>query len=131
MPTYSQYIQQTELFVADGYLHWQVLTPTLTVVASGSDGILVPNPSNGAQANFGSASANFNSILNLGSNTLSITNSVTSPGNNGTFTIINLIDNNDISIQKQYYTSDTILQVMRCDINGDMILNSTDINYIK
>lgn len=131
MPSYSQYIQQTELFVADGYLHWQVLTPTLTVVASGSDGILVPNPSNGAQANFGSASANFNSILNLGSNTLSITNSVTSPGNNGSFTIINLIDNNDISIQKQYYTSDTILQVMRSDINGDMILNATDISYIE
>jgi hypothetical protein len=130
IPSYSQYIQQTELFVADGYLHWQVLDPNLNVLASGSDGILVPNPSNGAQANFGSASANFNSIINLGANSLSIMNSVTSPGNNGSFAIINLIDNNDITIQKQYYTSDTILQIMRSDINGDLIFNATDLNYI-
>jgi hypothetical protein len=131
IPSYSQYIQQTELFVADGYLQWQVLDPSLNIIASGSDGILVPNPSNGAQANFGSASANFNSISNLGGDTFAIFNSVTSPGNNGSFSIVNLISNNDITIQKQYYTSDTILEIMRSDINGDMILNATDINYIS
>jgi hypothetical protein len=131
IPTYNMYIQQTELFVADGYLHWQVLDSTLNVIASGTDGILVPNPSNGAQANFASASASFNSIMNLGSDTLSITSSVTSPGNNGITSIINLIDNHTITIQKQYYTSDTILQIMRSDINGDMILNATDISYIS
>lgn len=130
IPSYTQYIQQTEKFVADGYLHWQVLDVLSNVLASGVDGILVPNPSNGAQANFSSASANFNSIMNLGSDSLSITSSVTSPGNNGIFAIISLINNTTISIQKQFYTSDTILQIMRSDINGDMILNATDINFI-
>lgn len=130
IPTYNQYIQQTELFVADGYLHWQIIDPSSNVVATGIDGILVPNPSDESQANFSSMSANFNSIINIGSNMLVITNSVTSQGNNGSFIITSLLDNHDISIRKQYYTSDTILQIMRSDISGDMILDATDINYI-
>lgn len=130
IPSYNQYIQEINLYVADGYLNWQILDPTFTVVAAGNDGVLLPNPSDGSQANFSSASANFNSITNLGSDIIMISGSVTNHGNNGSAIIVNLVDNHNITIKKQYYTSDTILQIMRADINGDMILDSTDIGYI-
>jgi hypothetical protein len=129
MPTYSEYITQTTLFTADGYLTWKITNGSM-IVASGTDGTLVPNPNNGALANFQSLSANFNSIMNLGSYGLQISNSATNPGNDGYFSIVSLIDNNDLTIQKTYYTSDTILEIMRADIDGNMILNSIDIEYI-
>jgi hypothetical protein len=131
IPNYQTYLQQTDLFVADGYLHWQIIDQMSNIVMFGTDGILVPNPSNGAQASFTSATANFNSIVNIGSDTIVISGSVTSPGNNGSFSIINLINNNNITIQKQYYTSDTLLQALRADIDGDMIVDGYDISYIN
>lgn len=128
MPTYDQYVTQTEFFVAD-VVNWQVLSG-VTVVASGSDGILTPDPNNGAFANFESVSANFNSITNLGNCKLVITGSIASAGNDGSFKITSLIDNHTITIFKVYYNSETILRIMRGDISGDMILDSSDINLI-
>lgn len=130
MPTYNQYIVQSTLFVNDINVTW-VIMHGITVVASGTDGVITVNPSNGALANFSSISANFTSIPNLGSDTIVLSGSTSSAGNNGTFTIESLVTNNIITIQKTYYTSETIMQIMRGDISGDMILNSTDINYIS
>lgn len=130
-PTYSQYIVQTTLFVKDSSLTWEILDSNSNVVASGTDGIITPNPNNGALANFQSASANFNSIANLGGDTIVVSNSTASSGNNGTFAITSLIDNIDITIQKTFYSSETILQIMRGDIDGNMILNETDYSYIS
>ncbi len=129
MPSHDQYIVQTTLFVSDINLTWQVMNG-MTVVESGTDGILTANPNNGAMANFQSASASFSTIPSLDADTIVISNSATA-GNNGIFTISSLIDNHNITINKIFYTSDTILQIMRGDISGDMILDSTDIGYIS
>jgi hypothetical protein len=130
-PTYPQYIDNITPFVNDNHLTWQVVNPVgPVVIASGSDGIMTVNPSTTNQANFNSVSANFNSISNLGSYNLVISNSVISAGNNGSFTITNLIDNADITISKILYTSNTILQLMRADVNQDGIIGNDDITYI-
>jgi hypothetical protein len=130
-PTYQQYIDNTTLFVNDILLDWQVINPVGdVVVASGTDGILTVNPINGTVANFNSASANFISIANLGNYVLSITNSISSGGNNGSFGIISLVDNNDITIQKTFFNSERILQIMRANISGSGIVSAEDIEYI-
>lgn len=131
-PSYSQYIVNTTLFVNDSALSWQILNASNTVVGHGTNGIITPNPNNGALANFQDASVSFNNIIsNLGGITIVIFNSTASSGNNGTFAIAALVDNIDITIQKTFYNSETILQIMRGDIDGDMILDSVDYNYIS
>ena len=129
IPTHNQYIVNTSLFASDIHVSWQILNG-ITVVASGTDGIITANPNNGAIANFNSVSGNFNSIINIGGDTIVLSNSTAAAGNNGSFTIESLIDNNNITIQKTYYNSDTILQIMRGNITGNMVLSSTDISYI-
>ena len=129
MPTYNQYTQQIAPFVFGSALSWQLVDATLNVIASGNDGVLVVNPQNGAQANFQSLSTNFVSIANLNNYNLVVSGGPSA--DNGTFAITNIVSNNIITINKQLYTSDTILQIMAGDINGDMILNSTDINLIS
>lgn len=129
IPTYNQYIVDTSFFASDVHVTWQILNG-MTVVASGTDGIITANPNNGALANFNSTSANFNSITNIGNYTIALSNSTAAAGNNGTFTIESLIDNHDITIQKTYYDSETILQIMRGNITGNMVLSSVDLGYI-
>jgi hypothetical protein len=130
-PSYQQYIVQTTLFVNDVSLSWQLVNPSNnSIIASGTDGLLVVNPQNGAQANFQSLSTNFSNITNLNLYQLVILNSSTSAGNNGSFQIVSLIATNEITIQKMYYTSDTILELMRADVDGDMVVDATDLNAI-
>jgi hypothetical protein len=131
-PSYSQYIVNTTLFVSDSSLSWQILNASNVVVGSGTDGIITPNPNNGAIANFEDASVHFNNIIsNLGGVSIVISNSTASSGNNGTFPVAALITDINITIQKTFYNSETILQIMRGDIDGDMILDSVDYNYIS
>lgn len=140
MPTHQQYITNTTFFITDhtGVISWQVVnTNTNTIVGSGSDGLLTANPNNTVdgynQADFNSPSANFgNLVTNLGGNALVILTS-TAPGNIGTFMISDLVPGSihDIIITKVFYTSDTILQILRGDVSGDMIFDQTDYNYIS
>jgi hypothetical protein len=129
-PTDAQYITQTTFFVNDTALTWQILDVNSVVLASGTDGILTVNPLDGTLANFNSASANFNSLLSLNTDSLVISGDITNPGNNGSFFIDDLIDNHNLTIRKSYYTSDTLLQILRTDINTDMQITVADINYI-
>lgn len=130
-PSYQQYIVQTNLFANDVSLSWQLVNPVgMVIVASGNDGLLVANPQNGSQANFQSLSTNFANIMNLNQYQLVILNSTASAGNNGSFQIVSLIVSNEITIQKLYYTSDTILQIMRASVDGDMVVTASDLNYI-
>lgn len=133
-PTRNQYITQTTFFVNDNALTWQIINPSNSaIIASGTDGILTVE-TDPTTANLHSLSAMFNSIINLDTYQLVITGS-TNAGNNGTFDIINLIDNNDLIIRKHYYTSDTILQIFRADIDQNYQITSNDIallsNYIE
>lgn len=128
-PEADDYLINTNEFVSDASLSWQVIDPSgPTVVASGSDGILTAN---GMEANFQSSTGNFNSITNLGEFKLKILNSDSSVYNNGSFQIINLVNNTNITIKKLEYTSDLLLNVLRADIDGDMIVSSIDVDYIN
>lgn len=129
-PTYSQYLSLTSLFVNDTPITWHIINESFVTVASGTDGILVANPSDGTKASFQSASANFSSISDLGDCSLVITVSNFTSNNDGTHKITNLVDNHDIQIQKRYYTSDNLLSVFRADIDGNMIIDSNDIDNI-
>lgn len=129
IPSHHQYIVNTSFFESDILLTWQLLDAFFMPVATGTDGVLTVNPNDGSIANFKSLSTNFSVIPNLNTLKLSISNSFFE-GNNSNFTIISLVDNNDITIKKLYYTSDTILQIMRADISNDMVVDTTDISYI-
>jgi hypothetical protein len=126
MPTYDQYITDTNYFVNATSISWSAINISTSVVeGSGSDGYIIVDPLNGTIATFGSDSANFTSILSTGSCNLVISGQPII-SNNGTFSIIGQLNNNATTIQKQFYTSDVILQVLRSDIDGDMVITSND-----
>jgi hypothetical protein len=136
VPTYDQYISLTTYFINDTGVHWQVVNPVGNIViASGTDGVLTTNPINGIQTNLHSASASFATIVGIANYIIVLSNSNASLGNNGTFTIFSLVDTHDITVQKQYYTSDVLLQVFRANVSGNMVVNTGDItaitNYIE
>jgi hypothetical protein len=98
------------------------------VIASGSDGVLVVNPSGDPRkANFSSASVDFaNLIPAVGGNKLVIRGSA-SESNNGGFEIIELDSITDaITIRKIILNQDTILQLFRADINEDYQVTEED-----
>lgn len=126
-PSLNTYQVHTADFAPDSSIHWQVVDPTgPTVITSGTDGIL---SAFGDTANFNSASASFSTISGLGTYQLKVLTSTTTT-NIGSFSIINLVDTNDITIQKVEYTTDLFLQLMRADINNDMIVDSADVSLI-
>lgn len=131
IPTYNEYITLTTLFQTDSGLTWQLLDNDLiTVLQSGTDGYIVANPQDGSRAVFGSVSGSFNALTSLSSKRIKILNNIGNPGNNGVFKITGLLNNFALDIQKSYFTSDTILKILRADINGDMIVDSTDLNLL-
>lgn len=130
IPSHHQYIVNTTLFEGDLSLHWQLLDSLSNVIASGVDGALTVNPNDGSIANFNSISVNFSTIVGINTYKISITSSFLE-GNNSSFAIVGLTDLHNITIKKLYYTSDTILQLMRADISNNMTIDSTDISYIS
>lgn len=131
IPSKDDYITLTTLFKADASLTWQLLDDDLTtVLQSGTDGVLTPNPQDETRAVFTSISATFSSVTSLSTKRIRILNNLSNPGNNGSFKITGLIDNLNLDIQKTYYTSDTILNILAADINGDMVVDATDVDLI-
>jgi hypothetical protein len=136
VPSYSSYITLTTLFNSDHGLSWQLLDDDgTTILDSGTDGILTANPQDGTNAVFTSISASFGSLSTMLPKQIKILNNTSNPGNNGTFKINGVVSSTSVDIYKTYYTSDTILKILRADINGDMIVDATDItlmtNYIN
>lgn len=106
---------------------FQLVDPlTNLVVAAGTDGVLVANPTDPRLAQFTSASIAFNTIVGLSSYRLVIL----APGieeNNGSFEIISLNSLTDVlTIRKIYLTGDVIMQILRSDIDGDFHITSSD-----
>jgi len=128
IPSHDDYVTLTTPFKDDTGLTWDYLDEFMAIIASGTDGILTVNPQDSTQSLFSSASAAFTSSL---IRSLRITGNISNPGNNGTFAITEFIDVNNIDIQKTYYTSDTILKILRADINGDMIVDVSDYTLIS
>lgn len=105
------------------------------VIANGSDGILVPNPSNTSQAQFTSANVVFNNIIGL-FNLVLILNVPTTLADYGGFQITALDALTDVlSIKKTIITGDVLMQMLRADIDGDFQITATDgyllQNYIQ
>jgi hypothetical protein len=131
IPSYDDYITLTTLFETDTGLTWQLLDDDFTTVLdSGTDGVLIPNPQDETRAIFTSASADFSIVSSLSTKRLRILDNISNPGNNGKFKITGLVDSVNIDIQKTYYTSDTILNILSADINGDMKVDATDVTLI-
>lgn len=135
IPSQEDYITLTTLFKSDANITWQLLDDDgVSILDSGTDGVLTANPQDSTRAVFISVSTDFSAVPSLSTKRLQILNNINNLGNNGKFKITGLIDEFSIDIQKIYYTSDIILQILRADINGDMVVDSTDItllaNYI-
>ncbi len=127
LPTATEYLVHTTDFVSDSGLSWELLDEDDAVVDSGTDGILTAD---GMTAGFSSATANFSSVEGLGEHTLNILDSTTGIYNNSAFEITDLVSNTVITIVKLEYTSDLFLDMLRADIDGDMIVSATDVTYI-
>lgn len=131
IPSYDDYITLTTLFQTDSSLTWRLLDDDgTTILQSGTDGYLVANPQDGSRAVFGTITGNFNPVLNLDNKRLQILNNISNPGNNGKFRITGRLDNFTLDLHKTYYTSDTILKLLRADIDGDMVIDTADLNLL-
>ena len=96
-----------------------------TVIASGSNGVLVADPNDKRLARFTSATVNFNSISVITDYRLIILNSTTLQ-NYGGFDITSVSSSNVITIKKVFLNSETINQMLRADIDGDFYITSND-----
>lgn len=119
----SETIPFSNLFSAS----FQLVDPnTNTVVASGTDGVLVANPSDPRLAQFTSASVNFNVIVGLVTYKLVIIAPGT-PENYGAFDVTSLDSVTDVlTIRKVFLSGDVIAQMLRADIDGDFAITYND-----
>lgn len=103
-----------------------VNTTTNSVIASGSDGVLVAHPTDERLAQFTSATVSFNDITGLSSYKLIIF-TPSNQENYGGFEISSLDTVTDvITIRKVILNGDTIMQMLRADIDGDFTISYND-----
>lgn len=115
---------------------FQLVDPvTNTVVASGTDGVLVADPIDPRIAQFTSASVTFNSIIGISSYKLVMLTPATL-SNYGGFDIIALNSSSDVlTVRKIYLTGDVIMEMLRADVDSDFHITYNDgyllQNYIE
>jgi hypothetical protein len=121
---YNTYIDPfSNLFGID----FQVVDPTTnTVVASGSDGVMVAHPTDRRLAQFTSSSIAFNTVIGLSTFKLVILTPLVEP-NYGGFDIISLDSVTDVlTVRKIYLDGETFMQMLRADIDGDFHITYND-----
>lgn len=113
-------------FVSQSGLTFRVINKiTNVIVASGTDGILVGDPSDRRLANFGSISVNFSAISGLSDNYLVVYSA--NEGNNGKFVITSLDTATDtLTIRKILLDSGTFEEMLRADIDQDFYISEND-----
>ena len=121
---YTTYTQSfSDLINVSFYL---INASTGNIAYSGNDGILTKDPLSGNIASFTSSSVAFSSILGITSYKL-VLNTPLNKENYGTFNIIDIDFSTDaIRIRKILLNSETILQIMRADIDGDFFISAND-----
>jgi len=121
------YITVTQPFTNLFSVTFQLIeTSTGTVVASGSDGVLVANPADPRLAQFTSATVNFNVIVGLTDYKLVIIAPLSEP-NYGAFEITSIDSLTDVlTLRKTYLTGDAIGEMLRADIDGDFHITIND-----
>jgi hypothetical protein len=113
-------------FVNQFGISFQLVNASGNVLVSGSDGTLVANPNDSRLGQFTSTTVNFNSYAGISSNKLIILSN-TNVENYGGFDIVSLnVGSNVISIRKVILNVDTILQLLRSDIDCDGYVTNTD-----
>lgn len=107
---------------------FQLVDPnTNNVVAYANDGVLVANPNDPTSAQFTSATITFSVIVGLSSYNLVILSNGANEANWGGWKIGGVDSVADvITIEKVYWTGDTIAQMLRADINGDFAITFAD-----
>lgn len=121
------YTTETQPFTNLFSVTFQVINSnTGTVVASGSDGVLVANPIDPRLAQFTSATVSFNNIAALSNYKLAIITPSTI-ADYGAFDIISIDSLSDvITIRKTILNGDSIGQMLRADIDGDFSITYND-----
>jgi hypothetical protein len=106
---------------------FQLVDPaTNEVVANGNDGVLVAHPNDPRLAQFTSASISFNVIVGLSSFKLVIFAPFNQEDNGG-FDITALDSDSDVlTLRKVYLTGDSIMNMLRADIDGDLRFTFND-----
>lgn len=131
------YITLTQPFINLFSVQFQlILTSTGDIVASGTDGVLIANPTNNRLAQFTSASVSFTGLIGLSSYQLVILNTSVNEANTGGFDIVGLDSTDDvITLNKVFLDSDVYGQMMRADIDEDFSVSVVDgyllDNYIQ
>jgi hypothetical protein len=107
---------------------WLLVDPnTNLIVADGYDGVIVANPASNNQAQFTSASVNFNNIIGLSSYNLVILSNGANMADWGGWSIVALDSSADVlTIQKIFLDGNVIEQMIRADINGDFAITYID-----
>ncbi len=127
--TSAEYLAVTQIFVDDSSLIFQVKDSVGTILLSGTDGILTVNPFDSTICNFSSAAEDFSTVSDISSKFIHITS--TNSGNNGAFSITGMVDINNISVKKKYYSSDNLLKLFRADITCNGEISSGDTSLIS
>jgi len=131
------YQSLTQPFVNLYNISFQLVDPnTNTIVALGTDGILIANPNDPTSAQFTSSMVTFNNVVGLTSYKLVVLNTGANQADYGAWNIVSVDSLPDVlTIQKIYLTGDTLAQMLRADINGDFAITSSDgyllSNYIE
>jgi hypothetical protein len=118
-------------------ISFQVVDPNDgTIIALGTDGVLIANPNNNTLAQFTSSMVTFNDTVGLTSYKLVILSNGAGGANWGGWSIISVDSVPDVlTIQKIYLTSETLGQMLRADVNGDFAITAADgyllSNYIE
>jgi len=118
-------------------ISFQLVDPnTGSVVAQGTDGILVANPNDPRLAQFTSSSVTFDVIVGLSTYKLVILSNGAGEANWGGWDIVGIDSVADVlTLRKVYLTGDTLGQLLRADIDGDFAITFADgyllNNYIE
>ena len=112
-------------FVNETNVVFQVINPgTGAVVLSGIDGVLVLDPTNSRNAQLSSTSVLFSSLVITDYKIVIISGNVP---NNGKFDILGINTSTDvITIGKIIYSSESMLEMLRSDIDGNFVIDDND-----
>lgn len=122
------YTSLTQPFANLFNISFQVVDPnTNIVVAQGTDGVLIANPTDARLAQFTSTSVDFGVVVGLSSYKLVVLNSGVSEADWGGWDIVGQNTVTDVlTLQKIHLTGDAIAQMFRADIDGDFFVSYGD-----
>lgn len=132
LTTYENgYLSYVNPFASDSSINFQMINSLGSVLATGSDGYVVPDPNDLSKCLFHSSTVNFSSFTGIDGYQIVLMNSLNT-SNYGAFQIIELSTlPNILTLSKYYLNEKTYLNFLKSDIDGNFIVNGTDLNKIS